>query len=622
MENEITLPFLYPDSFCYLPCNPQFTYSPPEAEFPDLSPNSPFSSNLTYFKQLPDLLKDLYEMHINNNNAKLYLDTTNFNQEFSIKITQVSQISRNVIPIDLLEKTANISCLTNETIFQYFLPEQSYALIHILYHFRALAETPELYTTLDLRKRLFSKLLYYLTPTTIMWTCDFPIVSVMKVENRVGVFKKKCSAIVNFVSNNQITISTDSIYSQYEKANYISYAQESGKLLLHILDSNSSPNGVIPSGSSNNITNSNTTNLGNNEISLVTSVPNIWRDFTRARPPMIFSFTEAIICSLTAFPPTEEISVQLLDSFIRMILTLDYNFNYAFFQAIDCDATNGKHMMDSLNIIFSVFGQKLRLMKTISYFEVISHSDLPNQIFRGNSPSIKLLVEMMNEELNEFLCVTIASAFLEIAKMPSFDEKNPQTDDIEIVDKLLTTFWEIVIPAIEQIPQIIRSILRYHRLICELTFGSPVMNQRALSGLFILRIIVPAFTSLQKVGLPAEAVDQAERKKCTTFSKILMALGTLGSDYSAVTGWGIFDPVLQKHAKNMVLFFEKITEPVDNDPCECVFSLQDLYKAIQSIRAFVSANADQIRSKVPPEFHPSIFLYEAISCIVTQNESL
>ena len=326
----------------------------------------------------------------------------------------------------------------------------------------------------------------------------------------------------------------------------------------------------------------------------------------------LYPLPETIINACQSFSANDTLSPTLLEFFAKMFLTHDTNFSFTFLSLVHKDTKQSEKLLKSIAVLYSMYGQRLRLIKLISFIEIYSNIKTPDEIFRHNT-NTSLITDIINNELNDFYNTTMSSIIIYIAKEDTFNSQEPTESDINQIDKLLNGFWKVIMPSIHQIPVIVRAILRYHRLLCEALFGKKELNHRALAGFFLLRLIVSSFSNWKKVGMKESDLTADEWKKARQFSKILMYLATLDVQIAKVgESTEIFKPILTKHSPNMINFFEKLTEVNGNvEYLETKYNLSDLTDSIVSIKNYIAEKADQIRSSIPKEFHAPIFLIEA-----------
>ncbi|KAK8895739.1 hypothetical protein M9Y10_013623 [Tritrichomonas musculus] len=597
------LPFLLKDHF-FQDKEGELENEQPSIEPPRLSLNSPF----TKFKpssDFPTFLKILYDFHESPGCENLYVESNKVPQKAQASIQTLSDMMHLIIPYKLIETTANVAVVDHRTFKQFLSPEQYYYFILIHNHFITLRNSQKYYASKELKLKLFERFLQFLTPIELLNKPSFPLVSQVKIISKNNtLFKKKGCIYMAYFDNNNILLFSDPDSTTTVKATMQKVEAKDKSLTLNTGD----PKNLLT------ITFSNSPKFNFEKLFIPFDIPPFFA------PDNLFPVSEAIINACQSFSSNDALSPALLEYFAKMFLTHDFNFSTTLISQLHKDTKQSDKLLRSISVLFSMYGQRLRLIKLISYIEISTNIKTPDEIFRHNTYT-SCITEIINNELTDFYNTTMSSIIIYIAKEETFNAQDPTENDIQQIDRLLEGFWKVMMPSVDQIPVIVRSLLRYHRLLCETFFGKKELNHRALAGFFLLRLIVSSFSNWKKVGMKEADLTPDEWKKARQFSKILMYLATLDVQIAKVNESSeIFKPILMKHAPNMINFFEKVTEVNGNvEYIETKYNLGDLADAIITIKNFVAEKADQIRSSIPKEFHSSMFLFEAITSFNSYN---
>lgn len=83
----------------------------------------------------------------------------------------------------------------------------------------------------------------------------------------------------------------------------------------------------------------------------------------------IFLFSDTIISACQSISTNDPMSPSFLEFFAKMFLTHDCNFSATLISMAHKDKNNDK-ILKSINVLFSMYRQRLRLIKLISFIEI------------------------------------------------------------------------------------------------------------------------------------------------------------------------------------------------------------------------------------------------------------
>ena len=259
--------------------------------------------------------------------------------------------------------------------------------------------------------------------------------------------------------------------------------------------------------------------------------------------------------------------------------------------------------------------QKLQYLKFLAFFELSKSSNNPDDIFRQNSPFVKLLTDFLREEMRPFSEGPLRNFFLSIALGPSFSFQDPSEIDLIYIEDKLLNFLEIFEQNLSLISTSVISLLRFIRWYCEHEFHQLSLNHRGLMGLFFLRYMSP-LTSSPIILQIEKKVTQEEWIKTISFSKIILQLVSLTSTYNVIHGSNSISEIVQKLQPKMVEILEKLTdvkvEPKPNEPC----SIEELENSVDVIRNYICDHEEELRKHITGCFIPSIFVEDVFEHII------
>ncbi|KAH0788994.1 hypothetical protein GPJ56_007070 [Histomonas meleagridis] len=339
----------------------------------------------------------------------------------------------------------------------------------------------------------------------------------------------------------------------------------------------------------------------------------MWSDYTSKSVSSRNNVVQYICSSFSSIPSNVQLTPEFIDAYQKMILTHDMTFIIPFFQCI-LESPKSKELARSLCDIYSKNNSIFILFKMIAYFEISFFASTPTEIFRQNTVFTQLITDFFKLKLKKFIENGINVVKTEVSKRPLFDFDHPKEEDIQIIEELLDIFWRVMDSSISYIPKSILQFLRYLRMLCETKFGDENLNHRALIGVFLLRFIVPSFSSPEN-NMVNGTIDQNSFRRSIAFSKVIMSLSTLEMNYTRVGDRQFLNPIFEKHIPKMALFLQKISEVDEDEVMEDIDENRnvDIKDAINEIREFIRENRKEIEKRAEKVGSlPPLFLVEAM----------
>ncbi|KAH0789682.1 rasGAP-activating-like protein 1 isoform X2 [Histomonas meleagridis] len=331
-----------------------------------------------------------------------------------------------------------------------------------------------------------------------------------------------------------------------------------------------------------------------------------------------------LICySFNSVPIEQPICEPFVESYEQMLLTHDLNFSIPLFDCI-LESENSKSLTDKLFKLYLRHGQRLRLFKEFAYYEIIYFASTPNEIYRQNNAFTQTIITFFKSELTEFINNAINPVKEEIVRHPLFDFDHPKEEDLPQIEELLNYFWVKTNESLQYIPLVIRRFLKYLRILCETHFGDINLNHKAVIGLFFLRFIVPSFNA-PEAWIVNGQIDQTSFRKSVAFSKVILSVSTLETNYTKVGDRQILTPIIERNIPKMVHFLERITfvndsEEMSGETENVNLPFDEVVEAIQEFRAFIKECSDKLLQKVKKNgFVAPLFVFEAVNALY-QND--
>lgn len=614
---ERNLPYLLNSRFPFLPKKEDFVYNPQEIPAPRIPNNCPFSSPSCL--DFSSFLLSLYKAHLQYGNENMYIQSDNMTQDAAFQSIEFELICRRIIPFEFVKAAGNSAQINDKICSQFFTVVQNYFLIMAYNHFKALAQTPTLYPTPELKLELFKHLLFQFIPIDFFVRLPCPVIIPGKVAKNVLTYKKKANVVLIFYSKSKILLLTDPNSPTYFEANQMTIENNqtsAGTDITYILTGEDTRT-TIPILVSPQYSSLLTQTLKMYPYDNNTPSKDLPSEPTNSFNAYQYQLANIILSSCQSLQNAIDFCPVLIDTYASMFLTHDYNFMFALLEVLD--TPEGEEPLAALDSLYSVFGQRLRLLKFISYMLIMRNYENPDQVFRSNTQLTKLLINGIRFECRELFHELLPSIIEVLGTKPYFSLRldEAKDEDLNILDDYFQTFWDMIMPNVKLIPAQTRALLRYHRIICEILFEEPRLNHRGLVRLFILRILSPAFSSTERLGKPKDWLAGEVLDKSVNFSKMIMALGTLDQSFGNVNqAIDRFRPILIKHSQNMLKFFEALTN-VEGDIqyTSTHSSIGQLHHQLPALIKFVAEKSDKIRDKIPKSYQPPLALLEAISSL-------
>lgn len=569
------LPDILKNKFLYLTPGTKSTYTIPELPAPVITSESPFYKLSPDFTQIPQILKEIYDLHVSTRQP-LYLPTVSNANFVSLK-RKLEPYFHKIIPEALLDVTGRYSKLNMETILQVFSPEQFYLTLHFLYHFQSLVKCTKIYNDRKTIKKLWEEMLELLLPEKLLMNNKFPLIVSMKNQKGMNV-------IVNIRSKDKIYIYSRP-NSSYERYRFSSRCEiQDKKITLQ-----NTMNEIVP--------------FQCKKINMV-------QDFFSNEIKSENNTLNYVVSSFLEINPSSEISFSIVESYARMLLNLDDNFIFAILCTI-YNYPEAKHLAFALNKIYTYYGQRLRLFKIFGYFEIQTVSTQVNAIYRQNNVFTQIIVDFLRTQSQNFVNLCLAPIFMEVAKQDLLEFDHPKDKDATTADTLFTIFFERITASIHLIPLNVRQLLRCLRIMCETQYGDIQLNHRAVVGLLFLRFLIPIMSSAELLGIKERLPKDAERKN-VQFSKALMALSTLELLYDEKS---VLMTVFKKHSNSVIKFLDLLTTIKDEYPEGCNATLEEMIQGIQDFRSFIHEGSSEVLKLEKKERIPNKSLAEAINTL-------
>lgn len=555
---------------------------------PPKAPGSPFRSMSPDFAMIPSMLKTIYQLHIDTQ-QELYIDAAgSANATFVSLVSIIQPYLSELLPLSVAEDIGRVSWVQLDAVRQRLTADRLFVLENVRTHFLQLKNSG-LYATKEKRKSLFMALLKLMIPRKMLLGNNFPLIDVFPDEEN--------DWYVNYVSPKEIYLSTFIEYEPIERVAFGNLWTNESEITFVSLEDRA------------------TSIFYANNIDL-------WINYLSCELDTRSRVMEYITNSFCAIPESvENLSAEFMNSYVDMLLIHDMNFHLPFFQAI-MESPNGKELSRDLDKIYSYKNQRLRLFKMFAYFEVSTFASTPIEIYRQNNVFTLLITDFLRKQLGEFIENGIKSVQKLVWEQPYFDFDHPKDDDVKTIELLLDNFCTSMKNSVKYITLPVRQFLRYLRLLCETYFCDETLNHRALIGIFLLRFIVPGFSTPEN-NMVNGVIEQEGFRKSISFSKVVMSLSTLEMNYTRTNERQFFNPILEKYIPRMVDFLKSITEIENEDPngykeINENVDINDVANAIRDFRKFFRESKDDLiqKSSKFEQFEVPLFCIETLSTII------
>ncbi|KAH0785496.1 hypothetical protein GPJ56_010631 [Histomonas meleagridis] len=584
LEEGITmLPFIFQESPFFAEHREQIIYSPPVVPVPSLSLMNPFK-NIKHpisLEQIPTIFQQIAQIH-EKEEFPYYIEEPK--QEFTELFEKVKEYLKYLIPYELIVTYSNIPKINFNTIKQYVSEPQFYVLCHVLYHFKFLILSP-VYSEPKQKEALYQKLLFYLSPPEIYSIPDFPFVveaSVCDIFNGPSDF---VPAYILYKSKSEVYVVNHELC---EKSEFCPNLQTSeNNAVLRMIESNK----YIPFN----------TSMANKFDLLYPSQPS----------DQSFNGSSVISNIFRSLVATYSLPAVIYSALAKVLMTNHQSIQEALISTIyKNDIMDGsKKIIDHLGNVYHMFGQTLRFLKLVIMFEITRCKDSPNQLLRQNNTFVQCIIDFVRTSCQKLFRCPLRYIFEKTSELPLVNYTSPTDNDVKTVEKLFDMFWGTLFNTTSYLSNGVKCVLREIRIWTDKTYKDETLNHRGLVGLFFLRILLPALSSPELLGIDESMLEKDSLKKVTVFSKIILNSITFES-YALVSTK--FEEVIKKNSKNLVRYLELITETNYEKIENKDITMLEFQQSFEILILFIKENIGSIAEACDREFLPSTFADELL----------
>ena len=298
---------------------------------------------------------------------------------------------------------------------------------------------------------------------------------------------------------------------------------------------------------------------------------------------------------------------QLLEAFSSIIGSLDTRFLQVIFSIL----VSNSPVFSQLQTIYRYAKKELFYYKQLAYLELYSTVDL-NAIFRQNTNYIRALNSFVKEECQEFKSKYYDKMISLISAQPLISIEKAKEKDVEIADKMIKDFFEILIKSVNDIPIIIRNLIRFMRLLSETLWLNPDLIYRSTFSIFLLRYISPILSE-------PRSDDIRITTKAVQFTKLMAKVGQMNVSEKDKS---LMNKMIINNFKEAVKFYEEMVKIPQFQESKHVTS-DDAIKAIKAFKSFVLENENELLKESEKKYNPhtNIFVDEYLSEIIARSNT-